>query len=265
MPLYTNLLALEDEHGIAIGVINVPALGETVYAGRGLGCFCNGDRPASASARDSTGPTSSTSGFALVRRRCSARHAGRLKLRTWGDGYGYVLVATGRMEAMVDPVAALLRPGADAGDPRRGRRSRSPTSRAGPGRAAAAAWPPTASSTTSCSSCCAGPRPHPSRGALPVAGRAAGEVAPSEPLPRRGALVDEVAPSPRHPRTDGAHLAAADLGGLGVGEAQKLGQHEGLAPVGLELATRWSMTAGTGRAGSALGGSAGRACYSTRE
>jgi fructose-1,6-bisphosphatase/inositol monophosphatase family enzyme len=27
-------------------------------------------------------------------------------MRTWGDGYGYALVATGRVEAMVDPVAA---------------------------------------------------------------------------------------------------------------------------------------------------------------
>ena len=30
-----------------------------------------------------------------------------MQLRTWGDGYGYVLVATGRIEAMVDPVAEL--------------------------------------------------------------------------------------------------------------------------------------------------------------
>ncbi len=43
VPLYTNLLALEDAHGIAIGVINVPALGETIYAGRGLGAWCNGE------------------------------------------------------------------------------------------------------------------------------------------------------------------------------------------------------------------------------
>ena len=35
VPLYSNLLALEDEHGIAVGVINLPALGETVWAGRG--------------------------------------------------------------------------------------------------------------------------------------------------------------------------------------------------------------------------------------
>ena len=42
--LYSNLLFLEDEHGPAIGVINVPALGELVSAGRGLGCFLNGLR-----------------------------------------------------------------------------------------------------------------------------------------------------------------------------------------------------------------------------
>ena len=39
VPLYSNLLALEDEHGIAVGVVNLPALGETVWAGRGLGCW----------------------------------------------------------------------------------------------------------------------------------------------------------------------------------------------------------------------------------
>ena len=39
VPLYSNLLALEDEHGIAVGVVNLPGLGETVWAGRGLGCW----------------------------------------------------------------------------------------------------------------------------------------------------------------------------------------------------------------------------------
>ena len=49
--LYSNLLALEDERGIALGVINVPALGETVYAARGLGCHYNG-APAQVSERE---------------------------------------------------------------------------------------------------------------------------------------------------------------------------------------------------------------------
>jgi histidinol phosphatase-like enzyme (inositol monophosphatase family) len=108
VPLYANLLALEDEHGIAIGVINLPGLGETVYAGRGLGCFDNGV-PAQVSARSQVaGSYLTTSAFehwdedALLRAKASG-----LRLRTWGDGYGYALVATGRVEAMVDPVAEL--------------------------------------------------------------------------------------------------------------------------------------------------------------
>jgi histidinol-phosphatase len=107
VPLYCTLLAFEDEHGPAIGVIDMPALGETVYAGRGLGCFCNGS-PARVSTRDRLrGSYLTTSGFdywdeaALMAARASG-----MFLRTWGDGYGYALVATGRVEAMVDPVAA---------------------------------------------------------------------------------------------------------------------------------------------------------------
>lgn len=108
VPLYSTLLALEDEHGPALGVIDLPALGETVYAGRGLGCFCNGE-PARVSDRDGLrGSYLTTSGFdywteaALLAVRSSG-----LVMRTWGDGYGYALVATGRVEAMVDPSAAV--------------------------------------------------------------------------------------------------------------------------------------------------------------
>jgi histidinol phosphatase-like enzyme (inositol monophosphatase family) len=106
--LYTNLLAINDEHGPAIGVINIPALGETVYAGRGLGCFFNGE---AARVSDHTTIRSahiSTSSFANWRndqlQRLRDAHA---NLRTWGDGYGYALVATGRIEAMVDAEVAL--------------------------------------------------------------------------------------------------------------------------------------------------------------
>ena len=63
VPLYSNLLAVVDEHGPLIGVINLPALNTTVYAGRGLGCFRDG-RPVRVSERDT--PSScvlSTSGF----------------------------------------------------------------------------------------------------------------------------------------------------------------------------------------------------------
>jgi histidinol-phosphatase len=108
VPTFANLLAVEDQDGVAIGVINLPALGEIVYAGRGLGCWYNGS-PSRVSKRDKlAGSYLSSSGFdywdegALL----AVKRAG-LQMRTWGDGYGFALVATGRIEAMVDPQAAL--------------------------------------------------------------------------------------------------------------------------------------------------------------
>jgi histidinol phosphatase-like enzyme (inositol monophosphatase family) len=105
VPLYSNLLALEDEHGIAVGVINLPALGETVWAGRGLGCFSN-DGPARVSDHpvvDGAYVMSSSLAHWPAGTVAQFDDAGAV-LRTWGDGYGYALVATGRVAAMVDPV-----------------------------------------------------------------------------------------------------------------------------------------------------------------
>jgi histidinol-phosphatase len=39
IPLFSTLLAYEDEHGPAIGVINRPVARQMVFAGRGLGCW----------------------------------------------------------------------------------------------------------------------------------------------------------------------------------------------------------------------------------
>ena len=103
--LYSNLLYLEDDEGPAIGVIYVPVLDEIVAAGRGLGCFFNGEPCRVSDHATFEAEVLTTSGFdywdedMLVRARNS-----ELKLRTWGDGYGYLLVATGRAHAMVDPV-----------------------------------------------------------------------------------------------------------------------------------------------------------------
>jgi histidinol phosphatase-like enzyme (inositol monophosphatase family) len=100
---YTNLLALEDEQGIVLGVINVPALGETVYAARGLGCWCNGARAQVSGRTDLAESYLCTSSIdnwedaALL----SVKRAG-VQLRTWADGFGYALVATGRVDAMTD-------------------------------------------------------------------------------------------------------------------------------------------------------------------
>lgn len=107
VPLYSNLLALVDERGPALGIIHLPALGQTVFAERGGGCFCN-DAPARVSDRTSLeGAYLSTSAAeALSTSQFEAIRARGVHLRTWGDGYGYALVATGRIDAMIDPVIA---------------------------------------------------------------------------------------------------------------------------------------------------------------
>lgn len=110
VPLYSNLLALLDDQGPAVGVINLPALGLTVAAGRGLGCFANGQRTRVRQQPDQgvAGSMIMTSGIETwSATQIEALHRAGGRLRTWGDGYGYALVAWGRVDAMVDPIAAL--------------------------------------------------------------------------------------------------------------------------------------------------------------
>ena len=107
VPLFATLLALQDRHGVAVGVINLPALGETVAAGRGRGCYLNEQRVSVGPGSDLAGSVLCTSGFDLLPDDMAERlHAGPLILRGWGDAYGYRLVASGRVEAMLDPIVA---------------------------------------------------------------------------------------------------------------------------------------------------------------
>lgn len=106
VPLYGTLLAVRDEHGPAVGVIVLPVLDEVVAAGRGIGCTHNG---APTSVNDTSDLAESylmTSGFDYWPDSEPRTRAvdSDLTVRTWGDAYGYVLVATGRAEAMLDPL-----------------------------------------------------------------------------------------------------------------------------------------------------------------
>lgn len=108
VPLYSTLLAFDDEHGPAIGIIGLPALRQIVWAGRGRGCWF-GDRPAQVSDTaklDGSYLMSSSYSHWRESSLLAVKRAG-MHLRTWGDGYGFSLVATGRADAMVDPEVAL--------------------------------------------------------------------------------------------------------------------------------------------------------------
>jgi histidinol-phosphatase len=123
VPLFGTMLGLEHAGRAVAGVIVFPALGELVYGAEGLGSWwAVGAASATASIEVREAHVSyvtsmdqasvSLTGFngfsdagvtgAL------ARLAGRPGMtRGWSDCYGHYLVATGRMDAMIDPVMSV--------------------------------------------------------------------------------------------------------------------------------------------------------------
>jgi histidinol-phosphatase len=112
VPLYGVLIALEVEADAVVGVMHFPALAETVYAGRGLGCWWNGRRALVSDTTQLERALVLTTDVEQIER-CGRGDAwDRLRsaaglCRTWGDCYGYALVATGRAEAMLDPQLSI--------------------------------------------------------------------------------------------------------------------------------------------------------------
>ena len=111
VPLFGVLLALVEAGTPVLGVIHLPALGETVAAARGEGCWHNGARARVSTEARLDRALVLTTDVEGIERRHGAVGWERLRLavgsvRTWGDCYGYALVATGRAEVMLDPVMA---------------------------------------------------------------------------------------------------------------------------------------------------------------
>lgn len=108
-PLWGSLVALcEGEHVLA-GAAYFPAVEELVAAAPGAGCWWNGSRcrVSTVDALDHATVLTTDERF----RERPERRAGWLELsrtasvsRTWGDCFGYLLVATGRAEVMCDPI-----------------------------------------------------------------------------------------------------------------------------------------------------------------
>jgi histidinol-phosphatase len=121
VPLYTTLVAVLENDEPQVGVIHAPAVGETVYAAKGSGCWytCgSADSPQAArvssvaALSDGLLLTSELEGFRLRRSGDAMEVFMRLQraarlVRTWGDGYGYLMVAIGRAEVMIDPIMNL--------------------------------------------------------------------------------------------------------------------------------------------------------------
>jgi histidinol-phosphatase len=116
VPLYGVLVGLEERdaaghaHGFRLGVAHFPMLGETAAAARGQGCWWNGRRArVSAVERldQALALTTSARHEGIERARWDAVAGACAAARTWGDAYGYLLVATGRADLMIDMRLAL--------------------------------------------------------------------------------------------------------------------------------------------------------------
>lgn len=113
VPLYGTLVGVEHDGQSVIGVIHAAAAGETVYAARGGGAwYVSGDSEpvkaqVSTTAKLSDGLllTSEVEGFSITGRFATFEKLSRSAkiTRTWGDCYGYLLIVTGRADAMIDP------------------------------------------------------------------------------------------------------------------------------------------------------------------
>jgi len=108
VPLYAVLIGLEIEGKCQVGVANFPAMGEIIAAATGEGCWWNGRRAhvsktekleqALVTHYDAAAFAKSGRGKAWERiKQIAAYRAG------WCDAYGYLLVATGRADLMLDP------------------------------------------------------------------------------------------------------------------------------------------------------------------
>jgi histidinol phosphatase-like enzyme (inositol monophosphatase family) len=117
VPLYGTLIGLEHEGRSVLGIIHLPALDEMIWAAAGQGAWQQRGAAKPVAARvscrsklaDGVFCTSDVAGFGQVGRQAAyeaMQKATRLS-RTWGDCFGYALVATGRADVMIDPIMSI--------------------------------------------------------------------------------------------------------------------------------------------------------------
>jgi len=108
VPLFTTLLALSYQGNPIAGLIYQPILDELVW-GDTQSTFFNGKKTQMRERAKLAEATLLTTDIAHIREYHSFKNfEGLIQktrfTRTWGDGYGYLLLATGNADIMIDPV-----------------------------------------------------------------------------------------------------------------------------------------------------------------
>lgn len=109
VPLWGTLVAVAEGESVIAGAAYFPALDEIIVAANGEGCWWNGSRARVSSVAALAEARLVTTDARFMRDRSRRERWMRLQegartMRTWGDCYGYLLVATGRADIMVDDV-----------------------------------------------------------------------------------------------------------------------------------------------------------------
>jgi histidinol-phosphatase len=112
IPMYGTLIAVEKDGKSEIGVIHYPPLNLLLSARNGHGCFCNNDRCQISSTPSLSESTAMITDFSDI-----LEHHGEKVLinilrktnmqRTWADCYGYYLLATGKVDIMMDATVKI--------------------------------------------------------------------------------------------------------------------------------------------------------------
>lgn len=112
VPLWGTLVAVVEGESVIAGAAYFPAVEETIVAAPGKGAWWNGTR-ANVSDVSELGSARLVTTDARFNRDPARRDRwlrlqnGAKAMRTWGDCYGYLLVATGRADVMVDDVISV--------------------------------------------------------------------------------------------------------------------------------------------------------------
>ena len=115
VPLYSCLIGVEKDGYNIAGVIALPATGEMVWAARGTGTFHSSPQlpePQRVSVSqcselsEALFLTSEVKTFKTTQRErvINLLEEKTYLTRTWGDAYGYAMVACGRADIMIDPI-----------------------------------------------------------------------------------------------------------------------------------------------------------------
>jgi histidinol-phosphatase len=110
-PLWANLIALETEGDVVLGIVNLPVLGKFYFASRGGGAHCNGSRIQASSKTSVDESVLCVNGYdrmanAPYRERLLDWMARFWAVRGLGGAADAMMVASGQAEVWIEPVAS---------------------------------------------------------------------------------------------------------------------------------------------------------------